>query len=160
MQYSLISAAVFILIVVYSLKKWKTCPQTNQVIVVKFEALHSGFIIIFEHMHRSSHPGVFFKKLILENLAKVTEKQLCQSLFFNGVAGLSPQLLWKRDSGTGLQLFLKKCTLAGVFNKEVFFTGNLRVATSGRSIFIERSYFDNVVAFWGDWINIMIATES
>ena len=79
------------------------------------------FIIIFEHMQRSSRPDVFCKKLVLENLAKLTEKQLCQSLFFNGVAGLAPQLLWKRDSGTGLQLFLKKVTLTGVFNKGNFF---------------------------------------
>ena len=34
---------------------------------------------------------VFYKKGILRNFAKFTRKQLCQSLFFNKVAGLRPQ---------------------------------------------------------------------
>ena len=38
---------------------------------------------------RSSCPEVFCKKGVLRNFAKFTGKQLCQSLFFNKVAGLS-----------------------------------------------------------------------
>ena len=41
---------------------------------------------------RSSHPEVFCKKAVLRNFAKFTGKHLCQSLFFNKVAGLSLQL--------------------------------------------------------------------
>ena len=37
---------------------------------------------------RSSHPEVFYKKGVLRNFAKFTEKHLCQGLFFNKVAGL------------------------------------------------------------------------
>ena len=37
---------------------------------------------------RSSCPGVFCQKGVLRNFAKFTEKHLCQSLFFNKVAGL------------------------------------------------------------------------
>ena len=41
------------------------------------------------------------KKKFLKIFAKSAGKQLCQSLFFNKVAGLSLQLK-KRDSGTGI----------------------------------------------------------
>ena len=46
---------------------------------------------------RNSRPNVFSKKVILKNFAKFTRKHLCQSLFFNKVAGLrSANLLKKR----------------------------------------------------------------
>ena len=45
---------------------------------------------------RSSHPEVFSHKGVLENFAKLTGKHLCQSLFFNKVAGLRPATLVKR----------------------------------------------------------------
>ena len=38
---------------------------------------------------RSSRPEVFRKKGALRNFAKFTGKHLCQSLFFNTIAGLS-----------------------------------------------------------------------
>ena len=37
---------------------------------------------------RSSRPEVFCRKDVLRNFAKLTEKHLCQSLFFNEAAGL------------------------------------------------------------------------
>ena len=37
-------------------------------------------------LFRSSRPEVFCKKGVPRNFAKVTGKQLCQSLFFNKVA--------------------------------------------------------------------------
>ena len=37
--------------------------------------------------YRSSRPEVFCKKGVLRNFTKVTGKHLCQSLFFNKVAG-------------------------------------------------------------------------
>ena len=46
--------------------------------------------------HRSSRPGVFCKKGVLRNFAKFTGKHLCQSLFFNKVAGLRPATLLKK----------------------------------------------------------------
>ena len=51
-------------------------------------------------------PEVFCKKDILRNVPKFTGKHLCQSLFFNKVAGLR--------SAT----FVKKETLAQVFSCE------------------------------------------
>ena len=37
----------------------------------------------------SSRPEAFFKLGVLKNFAKFTGKHLCQSLFFNKVAGLN-----------------------------------------------------------------------
>ena len=45
---------------------------------------------------RSSRPEVFCKKGALKNFAKFTAKRLCQSLFFNEVAGLRPATLLKK----------------------------------------------------------------
>ena len=45
---------------------------------------------------RSSHPEVFPKKSVLKKFAKFTAKHLCQSLFFNKVAGLRPVTLLKK----------------------------------------------------------------
>ena len=39
---------------------------------------------------RSSRPEVFCKKGVLRNFTRFTRKRLCQSLFFNKVAGLRP----------------------------------------------------------------------
>ena len=45
---------------------------------------------------RSSLPKVFCKKGALRNFAKLTGKHLCQSLFFNKVAGLRPATLLRK----------------------------------------------------------------
>ena len=44
------------------------------------------------------------KVSVLKNLAKFIGKHLCQSLFFNKVAGLGLQLYYIRDSDTGVFL--------------------------------------------------------
>ena len=54
---------------------------------------------------RSSGPEVFCEKDVLGNFAKFTGKHLCQSLFFNKVAGAACS-------------FIKKETLAQVFSYE------------------------------------------
>ena len=63
-------------------------------------------------MYRSSLPEVFCKKGDLRNLAKFTGKHLCQSLFFNKVAGLRPatllkKRLWRRYFPVNFVEFLK-----------------------------------------------------
>ena len=50
-------------------------------------------------------PSCYMKKGVLKNLAKFTGKHLCQSLFFNKVAGQACN-------------FIKKETLAQVFSCE------------------------------------------
>ena len=55
--------------------------------------------------YRSSRSEVFCKKEVLRNFAKFTGKHLCQSFFFNKVAGLQAcNFILKNDSGTGLFL--------------------------------------------------------
>ena len=46
--------------------------------------------------NRSSCPEVFCEKGVLTNFAKFTGKHLCQSLFFNKVAGLRRATLLKK----------------------------------------------------------------
>ena len=55
---------------------------------------------------RSSHWRCYAWKDVLKNFTKFTEKHLCQSLFFNEVAGLSLQVYWKIDSGTNVFLWI------------------------------------------------------
>ena len=45
---------------------------------------------------RSSHQRCSMKKGVLKNFTKFTGKHLCQSLFFNKVAGLRPAALLKK----------------------------------------------------------------
>ena len=72
------------------------------------------------HRFRSSHRGCSVKKDVHKNFTKFTGKHLCQSLFFNKVAGLGPAtLLKKRDSGTRPATLLKKrLCLTQVFSCE------------------------------------------
>ena len=55
---------------------------------------------------RSSRPEVFCKIGVFRNFAKLTGKHLCQSLFFDKVAGLRPATLLKKRSGTGVFLWI------------------------------------------------------
>ena len=59
-----------------------------------FDSQWSDHFIICSY--RSSRPEVFCKKGVLKILAKFTGKHLCQSLFFNKVAGLRPATLFKK----------------------------------------------------------------
>ena len=63
-------------------------------------------------IHRSSQRRCFVKKGVLRNFAKFTGKHLCQSLFFNKVAGLIPatlleKKLWQRCFPGNFAKFLK-----------------------------------------------------
>ena len=55
--------------------------------------------------YRSSRPEVFCKKVVLKNFGKFTGKHLCQSLYFDKVAGQASN-------------FIKIETLAQVFSCE------------------------------------------
>ena len=59
-----------------------------------------------EFLSRGSRPELFCQKGGLRNFAKFTVKHLCQSLFFNKVAGLKPKAcnFIKKDSGSGVFL--------------------------------------------------------
>ena len=72
-------------------------------------------------LHRSSRPEVFCKKGVLRNFAKFAGKHLCQSLFFNKVAGLKPATLLKKR-------FWRRCFPVNFakFLRTPFFTEQLR----------------------------------
>ena len=53
-------------------------------------------IIVLVGISRSSRPEVFCKKGVLRNFTKFTGKHLCESLFFNKVAGLACNFIKKR----------------------------------------------------------------
>ena len=57
---------------------------------------HSKFFQLHLIVSRSRRLEVFCKKAVQRNFAKFTGKHLCQCLFFNKVAGLSPASLLKR----------------------------------------------------------------
>ena len=68
---------------------------------------------------RSSRLDVFCKTVVLKNFTKITEKHLCPSLFFNKVAGLRPATLSKRDSGTGIFLWILRNYLGQLFLQNI-----------------------------------------
>ena len=53
-------------------------------------------IRISPNCSQSSRPEVFYEKPILKNSAKFAGKHVCQSFFFNQVAGLRPATLLKK----------------------------------------------------------------
>ena len=55
------------------------------------------FRSIKEGNYRSSHQRCSIKKGVLRNFSKFTGQYLCQSLFFNKVAGLRPATLLKKS---------------------------------------------------------------
>ena len=84
-------------------------------------------------MSKSSHRSCSVRKRVLRNFAIFTGKHLCQSLFFNKVAGLRHEAC----------NFVKKKTLAQVLScefceisKNTFFTEHLRATASGSHSFI------------------------
>ena len=61
----------------------RICRMLNNKYLLKFVCFNEAFLA------RSSRPEIFRKKGVLKNFAEFTGKHLCQSLFFNKVAGLS-----------------------------------------------------------------------
>ena len=58
----------------------------------------------FLFLFRSSYRRCSVKKGVPRSFTKFSGKHLCQSHFFNNVAGLRPELYLKRDYGTGVSL--------------------------------------------------------
>ena len=78
---------------------------------------------------RSSHKRCSRKKGVLRNFPKFTGKHLCQSLFFNKVAGLRPTTLLKKE--TLAQVF--SCVFCKI-SENIFFTEHLRKNASVNSL--------------------------
>ena len=60
---------------------------------------------LYQKSPKSSHQRCSIKKGVLKNFPKFTGKHLCQSLFFNKVAGL--KRLWHRHCPVNFVKFLK-----------------------------------------------------
>ena len=60
----------------------------NRKVIIAFLKMVLNGTFISRVKCRSSRPEVFCKKGVLRNFLKFTGKHLCQSLFFNKVAGL------------------------------------------------------------------------
>ena len=63
-------------------------------------------IWLINRTNKSSHRRCSIRKYVLRNFTKFTGKPLCQSLFFNKVAGLRAATLLKRGSGRGVFLLI------------------------------------------------------
>ena len=67
--------------------------------VTNLTILHDIFsvntVFYWWETYRSSRPEVFCEKGVLGNFTKITWKHLCQSLFFNKIAGVRPAILLK-----------------------------------------------------------------
>ena len=121
-KFSLMSFPLFSVVIFSQLKKTSICKK-------RFRCLPKWLIIIYlifsSHLwnklkiedyvrrsdhymfNRSSHRKCSMKKGVLKNFVKLTGKHLCQSLFFNDIAGLSLQFYLKRDSDTGISLLFR-----------------------------------------------------
>ena len=73
---------------IYEKVFWKNLPNFLENIYVEVSFIISCNFCSWHTQSRSSHPEVFCRKDVLRIFAKVTGKHLCQSLFFNKVAGL------------------------------------------------------------------------
>ena len=83
---------------------------------------------------------VFRQRGIHRNLTKLTGKDLCRSFFSNNkIAYWRPATLWKRDSSTGIFLWLCE-TFKNTFNIE-----HLRAIVSGQSHFDEQSLYKKIL---------------
>ena len=95
---------------------------------------------IYVTSDRSSRPEVFCKKGVPRNFAKFTGKHLCQSLFFNKVAGLRPATLLKK------RLWHRCFPVSFVkFLRTPFFTEHLRwllLKRNGKGYFEQTIYID------------------
>ena len=66
----------------------------------KIKVLRTSVLLSWNYLSkyfRNNRPEVFCKKGVLRNFAKFTGKHLCQSLFFDKVAGLRPGTLFKKS---------------------------------------------------------------
>ena len=83
------------------------------------EKLFAVKCLFDETQIRSSRPEVFCKNRVLRNFTKFTRKHLCQSLFFNKVAGIKKETL--------AQIF--SCGFCEI-SKNTFFTEHLLATAS------------------------------
>ena len=134
----------FCIYVIYKVHAYSNCHITlmRKHLSHHFYDTHFEFQIfknltwMFCHRKRSSLPEVFCKKGVLKIFARFTWKHLCQSLFFNKVAGTATLL--KIESGAGLFLWILWNFEEHLFNRTVLVAASVATLDLdfGRNIFI------------------------
>ena len=101
----LLRSVTFVLLCISEMAKCKNFNSSSHTYDAHFE---QKFVHRFvpQTQSISSRPDVFYNKGVLRNLARFTGRHLCQSLFFNKVAGLRPAILLKMRLGTGVFLWI------------------------------------------------------
>ena len=91
------------------------------------KSLHQKFqLLTVEKQPR--HQRCFVKKSVLRNFEKFIRKHLCQSILFNNVTGLRPEICNFIKKATPEQLFF--CKLCET-SKNTYFAEHLRMTASG-----------------------------
>ena len=73
---------------------------------VRASRCHWYYLVSSNWLQKSSHRRCSIKKAVLKNFAIFTEKHLCWSLFLIKLQARSPATLFKRDSNTGVFLWI------------------------------------------------------
>ena len=84
---------------------------------------------------RSSRLEVFWKKGVLRNFAKFTGKHLCQSLFFNNVAGLKNTFFTEHLWVTSSRAFFVQCVKALLLRFFRLFFGSISLQEYRKGFF-------------------------
>ena len=116
-----------ILTVFFSLKRIIT-------LVLNFQQLSRQSFKVFGKVQKQP-PDVFHDIGVLKIFAKLTGKHLCQSLFFNKIAGLRPATLLKKRFW-----HMFSCEFCQIF-KKTFFTDYFRTTASEVEVSKEKIYF-------------------
>ena len=109
----------------------------------------------FHGNSRSSHQRCSVRKGVLRNFTKFTKKHLCQSRFFNKVAGLRPATLLKKSSQhrcfpVNFAEFLRTPFLQNTSGRLLFAI----VTRSGQIIF--RIFWKQIIIIFPSNMNIML----
>ena len=82
--------------------------NTFNSLLFSFLTLNKYVLVARKEKLQKQLSGVFFKKGFLKNFAKFAGKHLSQSLFCNKVPSLRSANLLKKDSGTGVFMWILK----------------------------------------------------
>ena len=96
-------------------------------------------------LRRSSRLQMFYKKGVLKNFSSFTEKHLFWSLFW---IELSPTTLLKRDSNTGVFLWILQHFKNSLFYRTLFVAASVYIHMWGSSWIFERYVARSKVRHW------------
>ena len=124
---------------------FRNCSDNLSYIVVNKKFL--CFCQLFERFHksqlissfRSSHQRCSIRKDVLKNFKKFTGKLLCQSLFYNKVAGLRPaallkKRLWHKCFPVNFGKYLRVSFLQDTFGRLLLFITSLHITEKLRGV--------------------------